>query len=414
MGRHQTGDDHDYEYIKSNERRKSNMENYKCPICGNTDIHSIGILNGKPYCRKCISFRGEKVQSIFLHPKEANINLGYSLSSEQTDLSDRLIENYKLGIDCLVNAVCGSGKTEICLGLIQYCIQAGLKVGFAVPRRSVCYELYARFKNIFKNNCVVAVFGGHHNKLIGDIVCLTTHQLFRYNGYFDLLIMDEIDAFPFKGNQVLQKMFENSVRGHYVLLSATPSKELIQEFQKPGKEVLSLFARFHHHELPVPTVKVGNYLKIYYILIKQVRKFIKQNKQIFIFVPTIDESIKTAKLLNVFFRKGTHINSKSPNREELIDDFRDKKMMYLVTTAVLERGITVKDLQVIVFKADHPIYDDASLIQIAGRAGRKKDAPEGEVIFIGETKTEYMERAISEINAANEKLQNMLQGNQNI
>ena len=91
------------------------MENYKCPICGNTDIHSIGILNGKPYCRKCISFRGEKVQSIFLHPKEANINLGYSLSSEQTDLSDRLIENYKLGIDCLVNAVCGSGKTEICL-----------------------------------------------------------------------------------------------------------------------------------------------------------------------------------------------------------------------------------------------------------------------------------------------------------
>ena len=107
MGRHQTGDDHDYEYIKSNERRKSNMENYKCPICGNTDIHSIGILNGKPYCRKCISFRGEKVQSIFLHPKEANINLGYSLSSEQTDLSDRLIENYKLGIDCLVNAVCG-------------------------------------------------------------------------------------------------------------------------------------------------------------------------------------------------------------------------------------------------------------------------------------------------------------------
>ena len=226
--------------------------------------------------------------------------------------------------------------------------------------------------------------------------------------------MDEIDAFPFKGNQVLQKMFENSVRGHYVLLSATPSKELIQEFQKPGKEVLSLFARFHHHELPVPTVKVGNYLKLYYILIKQVRQFIKQNKQIFIFVPTIDESIKTAKLLNVFFRKGTHINSKSPNREELIDDFRDKKMMYLVTTAVLERGITVKDLQVIVFKADHPIYDDASLIQIAGRAGRKKDAPEGEVIFIGETKTEYMERAISEINAANEKLQNMLQGNQNI
>ena len=88
--------------------------------------------------------------------------------------------------------------------------------------------------------------------------------------------------------------------------------------------------------------------------------------------------------------------------------------MYLVTTAVLERGITVKDLQVVVFKADHPIYDDASLIQIAGSAGRKKDAPEGEEIFIAETKTEYMVRAIQEISSANEKLQNMLQRNQNI
>lgn len=387
---------------------------YVCPICGNSDKASIGYLHDKPYCRKCIVFRGEKVQSIFLHPKEAVIHLGYELSNEQTELSNRLIKNYVKGIDSLVNAVCGSGKTEICLGIIQYCIQSGLKVGFAVPRRSVCYELYARFKNIFQDNKVVAVFGGHHKDLIGDIICLTTHQLFRYKNYFDLLIMDEIDAFPFKGNDVLQKMFDNSIRGHYVLLSATPSKELLEEFQKPGKEVLSLFARFHHHKLPVPVIKEGNYIKIYYILIKYVRKFIKENKQIFIFVPTIDESIKTARILNVFFHKGTYINSKSPDREELIDDFRDKKMMYLVTTAVLERGITVKDLQVIVFKADHPIYDDASLIQIAGRAGRKKDAPEGEVIFIAESKTEFMDRAIQEINSANEKLQNMLQGNQNI
>ena len=34
------------------------MESYKCHICGNTDIHSIGYLYGKPYCRRCISFRG--------------------------------------------------------------------------------------------------------------------------------------------------------------------------------------------------------------------------------------------------------------------------------------------------------------------------------------------------------------------
>ena len=82
-----------------------------------------------------------------------------------------------------------------------------------------------------------------------------------------------------------------------------------------------------------------------------------------------------------------------------------------MTTAVLERGITMKDLQVIVFRADSDIYDDHALVQIAGRVGRKKDAPEGEVIFIGKNKTKHMERAISDIIAANQALQDMLQRN---
>ena len=123
-----------------------------------------------------------------------------------------------------------SGKTEICLEIIKQCIQNKLTVGFAVPRRSVCVELKNRFQSIFTKNYVVAVYGGHHDVINGDIICLTTHQLFRYKAYFDLLIMDEIDAFPYKGNDVLEQMFINSVRGHHVLLSATPSKNLIKEY----------------------------------------------------------------------------------------------------------------------------------------------------------------------------------------
>ena len=71
------------------------MESYKCPICGNTDIHSIGYLNGKPYCRRCISFRGEDVEHKPSYPKKAPIHLEYELSPEQKELSDKLVENYK-------------------------------------------------------------------------------------------------------------------------------------------------------------------------------------------------------------------------------------------------------------------------------------------------------------------------------
>lgn len=384
---------------------------FTCPVCGNKDIHSIGMLNGKPYCRRCIAFKGEEASFSHSLPKTASIFLSYGLSSEQKELSDRLVNNYDNGINSLVYAVCGSGKTEICLSLIEHCVSKGLKVGFAVPRRSVCYELFCRFRNIFRQNKVISVYGGHHRTLEGDIVCLTTHQLFRYPNYFDLLIMDEIDAFPFKGNDVLQNMFDRSIKGNYVLLTATPTDELLKEFRKPGKDLLKLFVRFHHHPLPVPKVILGNDFNIHYKLIKQLKVFLEKNKQVFVFVPTIDESVKLCRILSLFFRKGTYVNSKRDNNEEIIEDFREKKYQYLVTTAVLERGITVKDLQVIVFHADNYIYDDHALVQIAGRAGRKKDAPEGEVIFIGKIKTKYMERAISDIIAANEALQNMLQRN---
>ena len=389
-----------------------NIYNYCCPVCGNTDIHSIGFLNGKPYCRRCISFRGESAKNDSIVPKSAYFALSYELSQEQKELSERLVKNYINGVDSLVNAVCGSGKTEICLWIIKYCIQNGHTVGFAVPRRSVCIELKNRFQSIFSKNNVIAVYGGHHSRITADIICLTTHQLFRYKNYFDLLIMDEIDAFPYKGNDVLHQMFINSVRGHHVLLSATPSKQLIKEYEKPGKDVMRLAVRFHKHPLPVPKVISGNSFCLYYKLFLKVREFLRKNKQIFIFVPTVKYSKNIALFLRVFFKKGTYINSKRKNNDLLIEDFGNKKYMYLVATAVLERGVTIKDLQVIVFFADHNIYDSAALIQIAGRAGRRKDAPEGEVVFFAKRNNREIQEAIDDIESNNKILQDMLQRDQ--
>ena len=106
---------------------------------------------------------------------------------------------------------------------------------------------------------------------------------------------------------------------------------------------------------------------------------------------------------------GNYVHSKHPNRAEVISAFRKGKYKYLVTTAVLERGVTIKNLQVIIYRADHSIYDQYSLVQIAGRAGRKKDAPTGEVIYLAERNTIEMDKSIKDIQKANKTLQNMLQ-----
>lgn len=56
--------------------------------------------------------KGEEVEHKPSYPKKASIHLEYELSPEQKELSDKLVENYKKGIDSLVYAACGSPKTR--------------------------------------------------------------------------------------------------------------------------------------------------------------------------------------------------------------------------------------------------------------------------------------------------------------
>ena len=382
------------------------MESYKCPICGNTDIHSIGYLNGKPYCRRCISLKGEEVEHNPSYPKKAPIHLEYELSPEQKELSDKLVENYKKGIDSLVFAVCGSGKTEICLQIIKYAINCGDKVAFALPRRDVAIELHNRLKEIFRYNKVICLYGGHTKDKEGDIVVLTTHQLYRYRQYFSLIILDEIDAFPFKDDPILHSMFYQALCGHYIMMSATPSKEVISHFNGENKDILRLEIRFHRHPLPVPKIIKRNKLLQYLYLIRKIKEFRKHNKPVFVFAPTIELCEKIYKVLSIFIRGGNYVHSKRNRRSEIIEEFRNKMYSFLVTTSVLERGVTVKDLQVIICQSDNKIYEKGTLIQIAGRVGRKKDAPFGEVIYLCEKVTIDMLDSINEIKKNNEALDN--------
>ena len=400
-------------YKSKQNHRKENIamiENNKfcCPICGNTNPIYIGKRNDHLYCRKCIAFRGKEAATFEDEPKEAKIHLTYRLSKEQKELSKRLVFNYKNKTNSLVKAVCGSGKTEIVLYTISFAIKKGQKVAFVVPRRDVAVELYLRFKDIFSDNKIALVYGGHHDVLTGDLVCMTAHQLFRYENYFDLIVMDEIDAFPYKGNDVLQSFFSRALKGNYILLSATPSEEFVESFKNDGGDVLELFIRFHRHPLPVPKVVIGNRLKLLYELIKEIRYFVSLNKPVFIFTPTIDICENTFNLLRLFIKGGSYVHSKHPNRSGIINNFRKGKYKYLVTTAVLERGVTIKNLQVIIYRADHSIYDQYSLVQIAGRVGRKKDAPTGEVIYLAEHNTIEMDKSIQDIQKANKTLQNLL------
>lgn len=376
--------------------------NFTCKCCGNSDERYVGYLNGKPYCRKCIPFKGTTVEYKKKKGKDAPIEIPFALSPEQAQISESILNNFKKGIDTLVYAVCGSGKTEISYGVISYAIYHGLTVGFALPRRDVVIELFYRLKEAFPKNKIVAVFGQHNDILEGDIIILTTHQLYRYKNYFDLLVMDEIDAFPFKDNSLLFSMYERARRGSVVLMSATPSDKVLNEFKKEGHEILELRTRFHKKEIPVPKIVIyPSILKVLFI-VKKLKKYKKENKVCFIFTPSIAKCEALFNLLKIFIENGDYVHSKRENRGEIIGKFKKNEFLYLVTTSVLERGVTFKNLQVVVTDADEEsIYNSATLIQIAGRVGRKIGATEGDVIFLAEKETSSMRRAIDEIKFCN-------------
>lgn len=60
---------------------------------------------------------------------------------------------------------------------------------------------------------------------------------------------------------------------------------------------------------------------------------------------------------------------------------RKRQVQYLVTTTILERGVTFPGVQVVILGADDPVFTVAALVQIAGRVGRSPTAPTGTVLF---------------------------------
>lgn len=372
----------------------------KCEICLAEDDKYFAFNNGKIYCRRCITFKGEKAKINNSSNNEVILDLKYNLSKKQEEISSNVLKAFINHQNVLINAVCGSGKTELVYKTIEYCLKHKLQVGFAIPRKDVVIDLFPRLKDAFPHQKVISIYGGHTNNLSGDIIILTTHQLYRFENYFDLLILDEVDAFPFYNNQLLNTMFKKSVKGNYIMMSATSLDNIKEEIIKQNGLIFTLNKRYHNHPLPVPTIKEFFIGKNVYLIYK-LNKFLKCNKPTLIFVPTIKICERLYMFLNVFFKNGECVHSQKKNREEIIENFKKNKVLFLVTTSILERGVTIKNLQVIVYNADNYLFDSKALIQIAGRVGRKIDAYDGEVVFLGGYNSTSMQEAKRKILQAN-------------
>lgn len=313
----------------------------------------------------------------------------------------------------LIWAVTGAGKTEMVFPLVESVISRGGRACIASPRRDVVLELDPRIRKAFPECSVVTLYGGSEQRWDrGEITLSTTHQLIRFHEAFDLVIIDELDAFPFHGDPMLHYAAAKSrLRGApTLLLSATPPSELQRDARRGKLAHARVPVRYHRHPLPVPKLlsspSVRQLLakgRVPRALMQALQQSLGRGAQVFLFVQRISESEPMAALLRkqwpAIAIEAT--SSQDPHRADKVTRFRGADTRLLVTTTILERGVTIPRSDVFILDADGQLFDEASLVQMAGRAGRSADDPAGRVYFVAVARTLSQLKAVRHIKGMN-------------
>ncbi|MDF2716406.1 MAG: helicase domain protein [Paenibacillus sp.] len=411
-------------------------KHYRCRRCGTgTDrmyrTNCLYCTGECMYCEECLTMGRIQSCSLLIYgtAEAGNGSIAASVTTEAAaiigkwGLSPAQTEAAKSGLSFLsqertgepgrflIWAVTGAGKTEMIFPFIDRELQLGRRVLIATPRRDVVLELQPRLQRAFPGRTIVTLYGGSEERWEhGEITLSTTHQLLRFYRSFDLVIIDEIDAFPYHNSPMLQYAAERVCKqsGAYVLLSATPPAHLVRLATRNRLAHVKVPVRFHRHPLPVPqTLLMKELTKWRGILPGNVKlalqRSIARGAQLFVFVPKIRDVDKVVEAISSHFTEyaveGT--SSQDPQRADRVTRFRQGGIRILVTTTILERGVTVPRTDVFILQADSATFDLAALIQMAGRAGRSKDDPNGRVFFAAAGRTDSQARAIRQIRQMN-------------
>lgn len=313
----------------------------------------------------------------------------------------------------LMWAVTGAGKTEMTFNVIAHVLSCGGRVAVATPRKDVVDELAPRFREAFPQVRVVKLHGDSGETWHeGELVIATTHQLWRWYCAFNLIVVDEVDAFPYRHDATLQAGLRRAltVGGQQLWLTATPPRAWQRAYRRGVLPGVTIPARYHGHPLPEPVLTVVRRLWQHINdsrSIPAMRQFFervrKEAGQAYVFVPGLAYITPVTNWIerHVDAWTVTGVSSRDRERSQKIVRFRDKAVDCLVTTTILERGVTVPNAHVLILQADHPVFDEAALVQMSGRSGRSAAYPSGQVMWIASQMTREQQRAVTHIQSMN-------------
>ncbi|MEK3888051.1 DEAD/DEAH box helicase [Bacillus sp. FSL K6-3431] len=399
----------------------------RCERCANTVNRLFALFpcarckQDCHYCRACIMMgRVSTCTPLYSWTGPAPKNTGIPLlqwqgvlSDGQQPASEAVIQAIETKSEQLIWAVCGAGKTELLFAGIEKGLQLGYRICIATPRTDVVLELAPRLKKVFPNIITAALYGGSDERhVFAPLTIATTHQLLRFEKAFEVVIVDEVDAFPYTFDESLQWAVKKAAKPQAanIFLTATPSAAWQLECKVGKRPHMKIPARFHGKPLPVPVlVWCGNWRsqleneKVPKCILQWVQQRITAKKQALLFFPHIQLMEKALPLFRRLHEHIETVHAEDPNRKEKVEKMRAKEIPILLTTTILERGVTFPNIDVAVIGAEDNTFPEAALVQISGRVGRSTAFPSGVITFFHYGRTKAMIKALTHIDGMNQE-----------
>ena len=320
-------------------------------------------------------------------------SLPFDLTSDQLDsvkkIYDDLINIKRM--NRLVQGDVGSGKTIVAIIALYINYLSGYQGVLMAPTEVLAQQHLLNINNLFKNYKIniEILTGNTKSKLRKEIlsklknrdidILIGTHALFSddviYNN-LGLVITDEQHRFGVNQRSSLKN---KGITPDILYLSATPIPRTYA-LTIYGDMDISSIKTMPNGRLPVKTIlKSDKEIKEVLTLMYQE---IKNNHQIYVIAPLIEESDKSdLENVNELYDKLNralgkvctigimHGKMNNDDKEKVMNDFKENKINILISTTVIEVGVDVKNATMIVI-FDSYRFGLSQLHQLRGRVGR--------------------------------------------
>lgn len=288
-------------------------------------------------------------------------------------------------MDRLIEGEVGSGKTAVCEVCAYAVCLSGYQVALLAPTEILAKQHYEDFKKRFNRFNIELLTSScqEQDKIKERIknsqtdIIIGTHSLISDDVEFKklgLVIVDEQQRFGVKQRQMLKSKGE---KADLLLMSATPIPRTLASAIYGDKDI-SIIETMPKGRKGCKTILLTN--NSIAPELDNIKDQLKQGRQVYIVCASIDSDVSKTKDVNRIYKSLIQVLSpyrlaflhgkmKSEEKEQVMSAFVNNEVQVLVSTTVIEVGISVSNATVmVIYDADR--FGMSQLHQLRGRVQR--------------------------------------------